>query len=53
LHAFKRLETPLPEHGDKPADFFISRAGADKRMAIRIAAFIREAGLEPFYQSHD
>ncbi len=32
------------------ADFFISRAGADKGAAELIAEIIREAGLAPFYQ---
>ncbi|MFZ1108439.1 MAG: TIR domain-containing protein [Rhodomicrobium sp.] len=31
-------------------DFFISRAGADKALAGRIADIVREAGLTPFYQ---
>jgi hypothetical protein len=44
---------PLPEPADGPSDFFISRAGADKGMAIRIAAIIEEAGLEPFFQDKD
>jgi hypothetical protein len=37
---------------DKP-DFFISRAGADKALAGRIADIVREAGLTPFYQDED
>jgi hypothetical protein len=34
-------------------DFFISRTGADKAVAQRIADIIREAGLTPFYQDED
>ena len=43
----------MPEPMDSPADFFISRAGADKGVAMRIAAIIKEAGLTVFYQDED
>ncbi len=36
--------------GAAKADFFISRASADKGAAELIAEIIREAGLTPFYQ---
>ena len=34
-------------------DFFISRSGADKALAERIADIIRDAGLTPFSQDED
>ena len=37
----------------KNPDFFISRTGADKAVAERIADIIREAGLTPFSQDED
>jgi hypothetical protein len=38
---------------DAPADFFISRAGADREAAKAVAEIISEAGLTCFYQDKD
>ena len=34
-------------------EFFISRAGADKDVALVINAILRDAGYETFIQDHD